>query len=204
MVAALVERKPGPGPGGDDGEEGGPMVGRGGLVGKAAPAFVLTNAEGKAVDLKDLEGQVVILDFWATWCGPCVAALPALHQTASWAREQNLPVTVLAVNTMEHGDSPDAKVARVKQFWTSKKFTLPVLMDFSSQTAAEYGVRGIPATFIIRSDGVVHANHVGFPGSADALINMLKKDIRGAIDALEQKVAPAPGGERTPEGAAAR
>lgn len=205
MVAALVERKPGPEGDGEEGEDAGRAGGGGRLAGKPAPGFVLIDSEGKAVDLKDLEGQVVVLDFWATWCPPCRLGLPVIHQAAKWVQHESLPVTVLTVNTFERGNSPDAKVAEVKKFWASQKFTLPVLMDYSGQTAQEYGISGIPVTVIIRSDGVVHTAHSGFPGSAEVMLNMLKNDIRAAIDELEKPVPdaePGAGGANAPDGAA--
>jgi len=159
---------------------------QGGLVGKAAPAFVLESITGDIVDLEDLQGQVVVLDFWATWCGPCVQAMPLLHEVAAWASDQTMPVRVFAVNTFEGNslrvDSPEARREKAAAFWQQKGFTLPVLMDYSDETAAAYGVSGIPATFIIRSDGIVHAQHTGF--GAD-YAETLKREIAEALEALE-------------------
>lgn len=166
------------------------------LVGKAAPAFTLATADGGAIDLEELRGKVVVLDFWATWCRPCRDALPHIHDVARWADGMDLPVKVVTVNVWEKADGPEAKNAAVLQFWRANKFTLPVAMDYTNETASAYGVSGIPTTVIIRSDGVVHASHSGFGG-----VELLKQEISAALDALESNVeAPSGEGVRGGEG----
>jgi thiol-disulfide isomerase/thioredoxin len=164
---------------------GGPPGG-GELVGKPAPAFVLETTDGAAIDLEDLRGQVIVLDFWATWCGPCRKALPELHELAVWAAREQLPVTVLTVNCFEvpqgPDDSPEARLEPAREFWKENGFTLPILMDYTDEVAKSYGVAGIPATIVIRSDGVVHAQHVG---AAPDYQELLKKEIGEAIAEVE-------------------
>ncbi|MEE9131326.1 MAG: TlpA disulfide reductase family protein [Phycisphaerales bacterium] len=161
-------------------------MGGGPLIGKPAPAFVLETADGQVVDLEKLRGQVVVLDFWATWCGPCRVVLPLLHDVSRWTRQEQLPVKILAVNVWEirdpDGDTPEARREAASTFWKKQGFSVPIAMDYSDETAAAYGVSGIPTTVIIRADGVVHAYHVG--GSSDYVATM-KRDITAAIEALE-------------------
>ncbi len=157
-------------------------AGGGDLVGKPAPPFTLATADGKAIDLERLRGKVVVLDFWATWCGPCRRALPLLHDVASWAREEDLPVEIITVNVWESRDparnDPDARLASVRAFWDKNGYTLPVAMDYTDETAAAYGVTGIPATFVLRADGIVHAQpHVD--------VERMKQSITDAIEVLE-------------------
>lgn len=158
------------------------------ILGKEAPPLVLATIDGGAIDLESLRGQVVVIDFWATWCQPCVAALPLLHDVARWASDQMLPVTVFTVNTFEipnvDQNTPDARLAQASEFWEEHRFSLRVAMDYTDEVAAAYGVGGIPTTIIIRSDGVVHSKHVG---AGRTYVEDLKRDIVAAIEALEQK-----------------
>jgi len=164
------------------------VAGGPGLIGRPAPDVVLSTLDNEVVDLELLRGQVVVLDFWATWCGPCITALPKLHDVARWADDESLPVMVLTVNTFERAEGPDAIVAAVRTFWQERRFTLPVLLDYTSETAVSYGVTGIPTTVVIRSDGVVHSTHVGFdPGQ-------LRDDILAALESLEVKDDDVPAG----------
>jgi thiol-disulfide isomerase/thioredoxin len=153
------------------------------LVGKPAPAVVLATADGKAFDLEEHRGRVVVLDFWASWCPPCMKGLPILHQVAKWAAQEQLPVTVMTINVWEISDktkdNPDARLASAHKTWDTKGFTLPIAMDYTDEAAKAYGVSGIPTTVIIRSDGIVHTVHVG---AADA--DLLKQEIQEAVDGI--------------------
>ncbi len=156
------------------------------LVGKPAPSFTLATIDEKSVDLEKLRGRVVVLDFWASWCPPCMQALPMLHQVAKWAADEQLPVTVITINTMEIRDpnaKPEDRLASAKATWTKKSFTLPAAMDYDDAVANRYGVNGIPVGVIIRADGIVHAVHVGYGGN---YMQMMKDDIQAAIKAVEK------------------
>ncbi|MCP3904666.1 MAG: TlpA family protein disulfide reductase [Planctomycetes bacterium] len=162
------------------------VAGPGNLAGQAAPPLVLATADGDAVDLEELRGKVVVIDFWATWCRPCVAALPLLHEVAAWAAAEELPVAVLTVNTMETRpgvENPaDTRLEKARVFWRKHGFTLPVAMDYTDETAQAWGVQGIPSAFVVRSDGIVHAQHTGLGAG---YVEEMKRDILEAIAALE-------------------
>ena len=83
---------------GGSGEEGGDEAG---LIGKTAPDFTFATLEGGEVTLSDLKGEIVILDFWATWCGPCKLGLPLLNEFDAWAQKEGLNVKVFALNVWE-------------------------------------------------------------------------------------------------------
>ena len=159
----------------------------GALVGKKAPDFILATLEGNAIDLEELRGQVVVLDFWASWCGPCVqVGLPTLHEVAQWSRKNMHPVKILTINVWERpddgDDTPQQRMTKARKCWEDHNFSLPIAMDFTDETADAYGVTGVPTTVIIRADGIVHAQHVG---AVDA--KKLQADINGAIKILEDE-----------------
>jgi thiol-disulfide isomerase/thioredoxin len=155
------------------------------LIGEPAPPVVLATADGNAVDLEDFRGQVVVLDFWASWCGPCMRALPVLHEVARWSKDQQLPVKVLTINVWEirdpASDNPDARLESAKKTWEKRGFTLPIAMDYTDEVAQAYRVRGIPTTVVIRSDGTVHA----IPPFSQTYGDDLKLAIQDAIKAVE-------------------
>jgi peroxiredoxin len=126
------------------------------LQGKPAPDFTLTDVSGKEVSLSSLKGSVVLLDFWATWCPPCVRSLPEINQIYNTKKASGLKV--YAVNVGEPKEQVQAFLAR-------KKLDVPVLLDSEEQASQKYAIRGIPSTIIIRPDGVVAKVFVGIaPG----------------------------------------
>lgn len=158
----------------------------GDVIGEPAPNFELETFDGELVSLEELEGRVIVLDFWATWCRPCVHTLPMLHEIQQWIDEERLPVRIYAVNVWENADQGEAAIISrresAQRFWDERDFTLPVLMDYTDAAAAAYNVQGIPTAVIIRADGVVHTLHVGV---IDDYVERFKKDIEEAIRALE-------------------
>lgn len=124
------------------------------LLAKQAPGFQLVDMDGQPFDLHaKTEGKVVVLDFWATWCGPCVQALPVLVEVTNELKDQG--VVFLAVNVREDRE-------RVVTFQDRIDLRFPVLFDTEGDVAGRYMVQGIPQTVLIGRDGTVQAVHVGF------------------------------------------
>jgi cytochrome c biogenesis protein CcmG/thiol:disulfide interchange protein DsbE len=130
-------------------------------VGSPAPVAALKGPDGTVVDLGSLKGSVVVLDFWASWCGPCRKGLPQLQAFAD-EMKGNDRVKVFAVNVWEQCKA-DEVPAKVKETWTALKLSLPVLLDADGALIGKYGFSGIPATVVIGTDGSIAASHMGLP-----------------------------------------
>ena len=122
------------------------------LVGKAAPDFELELMDGSDFKVSDRKGKVLVLDFWATWCGPCIRALPILMSTVEEFEEDG--VELVAVNLREDKET-------VEKFLGKKDWDLTVALDGEGKAGELYKVTGIPQTVIIGKDGKVMKVHVG-------------------------------------------
>lgn len=132
---------------------------------RAEPAFNFTmkDLSGKNVRLSDYKGKVVILDFWATWCGPCKASFPMMQQAVNKFKDDK-DVVFLFIHTLEN--SPDApKLAA--EYIRGKQYTFNVLMDMKDPKtnvnpgAAGYKVQGIPSKFVIDKTGIIRFSSLG-------------------------------------------
>jgi peroxiredoxin len=112
--------------------------------GGATPALVLRNPAGESLDLAQLRGKVVLVNFWATWCAPCVEEMPALARLR--ARLAPRGFEVLAVN---QGEMP----ARVTAFVERTGLDLAILLDREKSVAKEWKVRALPTTFVVDAKG---------------------------------------------------
>lgn len=132
------------------------------LVGQQAPLFTATLLDGAPFDLGEHLGkEVIILDFWATWCGPCREALPVLSEVASVYQDRG--VKLFAVDL---GESTD----EVKTYLEQSGLPLTVVMDDDGSVAAAYLAEAIPQTVIIDRNGTVRHVHVGVsPGLRERL-----------------------------------
>jgi thiol-disulfide isomerase/thioredoxin len=148
---------------------------------RMAPPFALTTIEGRRISMDGLAGKVVLIDFWATWCGPCREALPHVRDIAK--KFQGQPFVVLSVSL----DEDDAKW---KDFVSKNGMTWLQYRDgkWTGPVATQFGVKAIPATFSIDADGVLEDQHVG---DAD-VEGRLKKMIAHAVEEKSDKPAAAP------------
>ena len=144
-----------------------------------APDFTLQKLDGTgSVTLSDLQGKIVVLDFWATWCGPCKKGLPYLNEFD--AKHGSDVVEVFAVNIWERGEPADVR-KKVSDYWKSNSFETTVLLGSSvAELAENYGINGIPTTVIIDMNGNVFDTHVGFSTS---MVADLERKVQSAYDA---------------------
>ncbi|HEV3270902.1 MAG TPA: redoxin domain-containing protein [Candidatus Methylacidiphilales bacterium] len=143
------------------------------LVGKDAITFKLPLLDGGDFNLDNQKGQVVVLDFWATWCGPCIQSLPGLIDAiASFPADR---VKLIGVN---QGEAPD----KVKHFLESRGMKLIVAMDTDQAVAQKYGVDAIPHTVIVGPDGKVAWVQTGYNPDGET----------EASDTIKRLLAPAP------------
>jgi thiol-disulfide isomerase/thioredoxin len=120
--------------------------------GKATLPLARNDMEGKAVDLKDLQGRVLVVNFWATWCEPCRDEMPSLQRLRE--KLDGKSFDVLAVN---YGESRE----KISQFLGKENVVLPVLLDPEMETAKAWGVGGLPMTFLIDAEGHVRYSVFG-------------------------------------------
>ena len=124
-------------------------------IGGRAPDFELNSLDGQTISLSDFKGKPVLLNFWASWCGPCVFEMPFLQEIYDeWS---NKGLILLTVNI---GDSS----AKAKEFLQKHNLSLPVLLDTKKAVARRYNITAIPTTFFIDKDGIIHEKIIGaFP-----------------------------------------
>jgi len=121
-------------------------------AGKAAPALALTDLDGKAWTLAALQGQVVVLNFWASWCEPCRAEMPSLELLA--AQHERNGLTILAVNYKE-------PLPTIKRFLDVLPFSLPILLDRDGNATGDWTPRIFPTTVLIDRAGVPRQSVLG-------------------------------------------
>jgi thiol-disulfide isomerase/thioredoxin len=121
---------------------------------RMAPPFAVTTPDGKHISMDDLQGKVVLLDFWATWCAPCREALPHIREVAK--KFQGQPLVILSI-------SLDSDETKWKEFVVKNEMTWLQYRDggFTGSVAKIFGVTAIPHTFTIDVDGVLQDEHIG-------------------------------------------
>lgn len=139
------------------------------LISEPAPDFTLLDVDGRKISLSELKGKVVVLDFWATWCGPCLASFPGMKKAVEIYQDDS-NVKFLFVNTWERVDN-------VKQnaidFIKKNNYPFHVLLDDKNEVIEKYKVSGIPTKFIIDKNSNIRFMNVGFEGSDDQLVSEL-------------------------------
>ena len=145
--------------------------------GFSAPSFSLDQLDAinsaPKVSLSDYRGQVVMINFWATWCTPCREEMPAIQAVFDDYQEQGF--VVLAINTTFQDSEND-----VKDFVSEFNLEFPILLDRSGDVSQQYQLRGLPSTYFVDKKGVIQAVIVGGP--------MNETMIRSRVEALIKEV----------------
>lgn len=151
------------------------------LLGQEAPSFELENLAGESINLTDHLGKdVVILDFWATWCPPCVAALPKINKVADSFAEKG--VVFYAVNQQE-------ELEQVQEFLEEKELAVPVALDVEGNVGNDYSIEGLPTSILIGKDGKVQVVHVGLSGDLEAKLTAELEALVSGKDLAGEKLA---------------
>jgi thiol-disulfide isomerase/thioredoxin len=137
------------------------------------PDFAVTDMEGRRLALADLKGKVVLVDFWATWCGPCREEVPALVSLQSRYGPRGLQIV---------GISLDDDPAPVREFYARYRMNYPVALGSAALAERFGGILGLPVAFLIDRGGRIRAKHVGQTAPA-----VFEKEVQGLLQ-------PAPGG----------
>jgi peroxiredoxin len=142
---------------------------------KQAPDFALKDADGKTVHLSDYKGKVVLLDFWATWCGPCKLEIPWFTDMEHARKDKGFEV--LGVSMDDNGWED------VKPFLSELKVNYRVVIGDDSTASAYGGVDSLPTTFLIDKQGRIAAIHIGLSA---------RKEFEDGVDELLQETGDAP------------
>ena len=120
---------------------------------KRAPDFSLLDLNGKKVGLSQFRGKIILLNFWATWCGPCKEEMPFLEILHQQFKEKDFVVLTISV------DYEEAKI--VREFISKQRYTFPVLLDPKCEVLDLFEVKGIPTSFIIDKKGKMLGRAIG-------------------------------------------
>ncbi|WP_420265654.1 peroxiredoxin family protein [Candidatus Magnetominusculus dajiuhuensis] len=140
------------------------------IIGKAAPDFTLKTLDGKNFSLSTLKGKTVLINFWATWCPPCVEELPSMNKLYLKYKQKGFEVVAISL---------DSSTTKVKKYIAKNPLSFIVLLDTDKRVAKKlYKVSAQPTTYLISSDGKIIRK---FFGSVDWTDEVVQKEIEGLL-----------------------
>lgn len=122
------------------------------IIGQTRPEFAMMDIDGNIRNIKDWDGQVVLLNFWATWCPPCRAEMPSMQR--AWEQLEKEGILMLGINVGEDEDT-------IFQFTANYPVEFPLLMDQDSRVINQWPVRGLPTTFVVSPEGKTTYRAIG-------------------------------------------
>ena len=135
-----------------------------------APDFTLKSRSGQNLKLSELKGEVVMVNFWASWCGPCRQEMPLLDQL--YKRYQSMGFTILGVNVEEDSSAAEKVLKELP-------VSFPILFDKQNEVSKLYGIAAMPSTFLVDRDGKLRYLHKGYlPGYEDDYQQQIRELIR--------------------------
>jgi peroxiredoxin len=147
-----------------------PILSHAVAVADEAPDFTLKTLDGKNARLKEYRGQVVLINFWASWCGPCRQEMPLLD--AMYKKYKGMGFTLIGVNV-------EGKVGPAKEIATKTGVTFPVLIDEGQKISEMYTVEAMPSSVVVDRDGVIRYVHKGYkPGDEAKYLEVVKQLIK--------------------------
>ena len=144
-------------------------------IGDKAPDIIMNGLDGKPIQLSNLQGQMVLIDFWASWCGPCRHENPNVVKTYKEFKDKEFKngkgFTIFGVSLDNNADKWKAAIKQDHLIW---KDHVSDLKGWNNAAAARYGVRGIPASVLINGDGIIVGKNLRGAQLKDALKKQLK------------------------------
>lgn len=147
------------------------------MRGFEAPNFSLTDQDGNIYKLEDFRGKAVLVNFWASWCPPCKAEMPAMQKVYELYKSQGF--IILAVNSTIQDDEGEASA-----FFRELGLTFPMLMDHEGTTTQSYQVRSLPTSFFIDPKGIIQEIVIGGPMAEALLISRIER-LLSAMDPIQ-------------------
>jgi peroxiredoxin len=141
------------------------------MLGKPMPPFQFTTLQGEVINSQNSTNKILVIDFWATWCKPCLAQFPS-YSKAYEKYQADSTVKIIAVNTSGGNDS----LPRVKSFVEKRNITFPIVYDSLGKFSAKAKIYSMPTTFVVNKQGIVVSIHRGFDENKD-LFKILTREI---------------------------